>query len=745
MGVHRDYVVGVALMRNCTNLMLVLIVLVGRPVMGEVLSNTVYRLEVESRAEGMTLTLHDQKLGMAVADGVVYQAQRTVDEGALICRELKAVSVAVKDETLTIRGKLAGLDLEQRFRLPANKDYLEEEITLGNSSDAVIRLEEFEVGFRRRITGRTGRVLADLTDDRVVALPFRRRPTDIEGELHDYPLKELLTQAGGAQRIDMDEKWREQTGFRGYVPSRHRSSEGWAWNHRETNFCMFQFNQDVIEFSVISTVVDPAGVALRFGGACMVDGLPSCLSEVQPGRSIRLGLSRYQTVSGTNNEALYALRAFLDERGCRFPAEYDPPVHWNELYDDQFWTVGTPGKPAGNVDDTRVVFYTKAIMEAEAAKARDYSCQALYLDPGWDSNFGTLIWGEKWLGPRREFIDRIKSDYGLGLSLHCPLASWMSYQPYQPDNPGVSAYPASSFRKDAEGKILTNSICLGSRQYLDLALTRMLENCADGVGFLMFDGNWYQGGCWDREHGHPVPYRQEDHLAAVMGLAQRVHAHYPKVLIEMHDPIGGGSPSQFVPVYYQYGLPGSFDEIWGFELMWQPMHDLKTGAARALYYYNMGCDVPAYLHVDLRDDNEHALVLWWYASTCRHLGIGGTHPDPRVTELQQREMKRYRKLERFFKRGEFYGINEEIHLHVMPKENAFVANVFNLSSETRVIRGEFKLPQAGLEVDRFYSRTVDWGTFHDKGVFRVKVELPPWSVQVGEFSVVPVKPGPEKP
>jgi hypothetical protein len=717
--------------------MFVLVVLGGCPVLGEVLTNAAYRLEVESGAGGLTLALHDQRMGIVVADGLIHNAHRTVGDGALLYRGLKAVSVAVKGEALTIRGRLAGLDLEQRFILPADKNYMEEAITVANSSGDAVRLEEFEVGLRRRVASKTGRVPGDLTEDRVVALPFRRRPTDTEGEVCDYSLKQWLAQPGGVQRVNAAEKWQEDKGFSGYVPSRHRSSEGWAWTHRDSSFCVFKFNQASLEFSVISTVVEPEEVALRFGGACMVEGRPSCLLEIEPGRSISLGLNRYQTVKGGYIDGLYALRAFLDERGCRFPANYNPPVHWNELYDSPFWAVGTPGKPVGNLDDTRAVLYTRAMMEKEAAKARDYSCQALYLDPGWDSNFGTLIWGEQWLGPRRDFIGRIKGDYGLGVSLHCALASWMSDPLYRTNNPGVSSYPQSSFRKDADGRIIAGSICAGSRQYLDLALNRMLDNCAEGVVFLMFDGDWYQGGCWNREHGHPVPYREEDQVEAVAGLAQRVHAKYPKVLIEMHDPIGGGSPASFTPVYYKYGLPGSFDEKWGFELMWQPMHDLRTGAARALFYYVMGCNVPAYLHVDLREDNEHALVLWWYASTCRHLGIGGTHPNPILADLQMREMKRYRKLERFFKRGDFYGINEEIHLHVLPEENAFVANVFNLASETRVIRGEFDLRRAtGLDVNRFYTRSGNWGEFDKAGLFKITVEMPPWSAQVGEFRAV---------
>ena len=42
-------------------------------------------------------------------------------------------------------------------------------------------------------------------------------------------------------------------------------------------------------------------------------------------------------------------------------------------------------------------------------------------------------------------------------------------------------------------------------------------------------------------HGHPVPYRMEDHIRANLDLAQRIHAKYPKVLIEMHDMLAAAA------------------------------------------------------------------------------------------------------------------------------------------------------------------------------------------------------------
>jgi len=138
-----------------------------------------------------------------------------------------------------------------------------------------------------------------------------------------------------------------------------------------------------------------------------------------PGGSLSLGVVHYEIAQGGLNQAYYAFRSLLDENGCRFPPGYDPPVHWNELYDNPEWSLATPGAPPGK-RMTRPKTYTRSMLEEEAAKARDYRCESLYLDPGWDTDFGTLVWGEQWLGPRKDFVDAVREQYGLGISLHCP-------------------------------------------------------------------------------------------------------------------------------------------------------------------------------------------------------------------------------------------------------------------------------------------------------------------------------------
>ncbi len=257
-----------------------------------------------------------------------------------------------------------------------------------------------------------------------------------------------------------------------------------------------------------------------------------------------------------------------------------------------------------------------------------------------------------------------------------------------------------------------------------------MANCADGVVFLMFDGNWYQGGCTDPTHGHPVPFTKEDHVRANVELARRVHAEVsPTCSSRCTTCCWADAHPRNTPVYYKYGLPGSYDENWGFELMWDPLGDITSGKARSLYYYNLGCNVPIYLHIDLRSDTPGCAVLWWYASTCRHLGIGGTHKDPTVVAAQKAAMRTYRRWERFYKRGEFYGVNEDIHLHVLPEENTFLVNLFNLSSQKRVIGGSIGLGQMGLQAGRLEDTAENAGTLAG-GVWSIRRELAPWSAQV---------------
>ena len=181
-----------------------------------------------------------------------------------------------------------------------------------------------------------------------------------------------------------------------------------------------------------------------------------------------------------------------------------------------------------------------------------------------------------------------------------------------------------------------------------------------------------------------------------------VHEQYPNVLIEMHNPS---------PIYFGHGdcADGQgacgakgFDVVWAFELMWKPMDDLLSGHSIALYYYNLAYSLPLYIHIDLRTDNENALVFWWNASTCRHLGVGGTHPNEAVRKAQKDGMTNYRRLKPYFAAGAFYGIDEQTHVHASPDQKSAVMNCFNLEDNETEREIHFEPAELGLLADKEY-------------------------------------------
>jgi hypothetical protein len=685
-------------------------------------SNSVFLLKVTINEPEVHVILEEKQTPMRLSEGnYIYRSKVSGSQDTIF--SLRDPEVRVSGQNLTIRGEMAGLSVEHSFYLPSGKNYFEENITLYNKGTERISLSEFEFGFPLNIKSKDDKILPEYANDSLIAVPFRHRADDKNGVIHDYNMTEILEKQG----------WEYYPNFilsRTYTfPSRHHFSEGWAWIHGKRSIGIFSFDQVNLVYSVLSPVKTPQGTLIRFGGACYlpIHSQPTALTRINPGDTVNMGIMRYESINGGFNDVAYSYRAMLDEKRCRFPEAYNPPIHWEQLYDmEGAW-------------DNRIKNYTKTRIEKEAVKGVEFSCEALYLDPGWDTKFGTFLWGEDWLGPRKKFIDEMQAKYGLKVSLHTPMPPWTTSKGFQMGPFCVSDWPVESKRIAPTETVNINAIgkgpeiCMGSKSFIDEAEKRLLANCKDGVSFLMYDGTGWNGACIDSAHGHPVPYLQEDHMRNCIELVKRVHVKYPDVLIELHDMLASGSEFRMTPVYYKYGLPLSYDENWGFELMWNPMEDLKQGRGLAMYYYNMACNIPIYLHIDLRKDNENCVMLWWFASTARHLGIGGTHKDIKVVEAQKAAMRYYRQFDRFFKRGEFYGINEEIHLHVLPEENAFMINLFNLSDTPRLISGKFELHKAGLDSSIAYSSLKSWAKVV-RGTLEVNLEMPPWSADVANIN-----------
>jgi hypothetical protein len=117
---------------------------------------------------------------------------------------------------------------------------------------------------------------------------------------------------------------------------------------------------------------------------------------------------------------------------------------------------------------------------------------------------------------------------------------------------------------------------------------------------------------------------------------------------------------------------------------------------------HLAYSLPLYIHIDLRTDNENAVVFWWNASTNRHLGIGGTHPDPAVRRAQKEGMANYRRLKPYFALGKFYGIDEQTHVHTDRQGKTAVMNCFNLDDHPVEKEIRFEPTRLGLSSGKTY-------------------------------------------
>ena len=88
-------------------------------------------------------------------------------------------------------------------------------------------------------------------------------------------------------------------------------------------------------------------------------------------------------------------------------------------------------------------------------------------------------------------------------------------------------------------------------------------------------------------------------------------------------------------------------------------------------------------------------------------------------------MKQYRQWEEFYKRGEFYGIHQEIHLHVLPQEKRLYRKRGQSQRATRTVRGSIDLKTLGLNPAFQYVSADGLGTV-ENGRYQVQIELPPW-------------------
>ena len=637
--------------------------------------------------------LIDKKLGVTYADEDYAYTLAIRQEGALIRSRALTYGWHEVDDggaegtEVVLEGSLefgvggpTDIFVRQRFRVARSEPALEEEITIINRGDRSYDVEEIAFGFRKKVFLRRESRWADDVDDlRLVAVPHRRRfGHRVDRKLAEYRISDLLPAVWEEARV----------GPAGQNLPDH-GSEGWVWTDGERGILVAKYHQDKIEFSIFKSEIVESSLCVRYGGVGLWRGDPEFAQVVPPHSTLTFGVSRYVFVDGGWKEGYYAFRDYLSSQGHTVQDDYDPPVVWNELYNLSWVMAGA----------TR---YTLEQLYREAEIAADVGCEALYLDPGWDTVEGSTVWDEKHMGiALPEFVREVRERFGLGVGLHMMMHT-NSTEEYK-----------GMYRRGPDGGLVRQwdgaNVCTQSK-WKEEKTRRLLKLAEEGVAFLMFDFLEHLPTCHDGSHGHEVPMRRQSHAEGVLEVIQNVKRRYPSVYIEAHDRITSGL-QDYHPLYYQHNLPNSFDENWGFEYMWDSYLDLVSGKAISLYEYNLASNVPIYLHINVGQDtgllpggqpvgpdSPNMLAFWWYASTVRHLGIGGVKdPDSALYRALKGAMQEYMPLQAFFKRGQFYGIDELAHVHTLLERNQAVINLFNLTGKDAGREVRVRLAEVGLK------------------------------------------------
>ncbi|TDE09701.1 hypothetical protein [Jiangella asiatica] len=565
----------------------------------------------------------------------------------------------------------------------------------------------------------------------LVAAPFRRRRGQrVDAGVDGYAVQDLIP-----------------SGF-SHAPRPDRVAEAWLVQGPQSGTLVAKYSQQHIEFGVIdaefvhaaaaargsshlSNVPSEASVSighlcLRFGGAAQRHGAPGFDLVLGPDARLDFGETLIARYGGTWQEGYAAYKRMLRRRGHRLRPGYESSLQWNELY-RLSWRVGT-NAPLPSLETVL----------AEAEIASRSGAETFYFDPGWDLYEGSTVWDEARLGPLSQFVQTLDQEYGLKLGLHV----MMHTKGLEEEHPDI-------YRRDREGKIEIwagpysgGFVCPASPSLQRLKTQRLLQLAASGVSFFLFDfldyrmPEEFQGvsrntdGCWAPGHGHSLPCTLEEHISGILTIVQEVKKEYPGLVVELHDRVAGGL-GDYLPLYLDHGSPISFDEHWGFEYMWDPYMDLLSGRALSLYDYNLAYDIPLYLHINNAHDSDTNLAFWWYASTCRHLGVGGLSPDNLRWPGFVDAIARYKKLRNPFVQGDFVGIDQLTHLHVSTEDSTAVLLAFNLSSrpESRAIRVPLEV-LGGADLSKISGGSA--GSAPDGLVIEVEIEpLAPAIVTIG--------------
>lgn len=315
----------------------------------------------------------------------------------------------------------------------------------------------------------------------------------------------------------------------------------------------------------------------------------------------------------------------------------------------------------------------------------------IHLDPGWETVWGSNIWGEDHMGDLDELVAEARRN---GLEVGC----WTSVHSTDPDvhgdnytrNQAGEKFYAEDFAiMNPEWNRLWGS-CPAS-EYQNTALANLSRLGKAGFRFLnsdFHDWPWMGEGCWSKDHWHKGWLTRPEWCEALNQLYVRLHEACPDMVLELHDHVESGEYR--TPVWYMYDRPGSYDEKWAYEFMWHTFENLMDHKLFSLYYVRLAEPIPMFLHMHASSDNEHAIAFWYIASCVNHVGVGAIlKSSEKQRESYKKAFAEYNARFEAFSSGTFHGIDELTHVHVYPDRRRAVIVAFNLTDEE--VTREFKL------------------------------------------------------
>ncbi|CAK4852199.1 unnamed protein product [Aphanomyces euteiches] len=294
-----------------------------------------------------------------------YAVTATINGRKVVDDHLAEYLETETDARVEFSGAFAGSGLSFTQRFVQNGNGLAETISLTNPHRYPVQVDQIHFGFSA--------ALKDKGSWRLRAIPFL---VQLDGIVHDYSVAQLI--AGEAKNSFYKDASREEPAL--LVDGLR--SEAWAWGDENNGLVIIKYNNEAIEYSV-ARLDEAAGESiLHFGGAGLsMYSEPLGMRHLLAGETFTFGTTYYMPYEGSIQTAYGIYRTFIEQRGHTFPKDYNPPVNWNVLYDIG-WHHSDPEKLKQH--------YHKAALLREAQKAKECSCELLYLDPGWEALFQIL-------------------------------------------------------------------------------------------------------------------------------------------------------------------------------------------------------------------------------------------------------------------------------------------------------------------------------------------------------------------